>query len=273
MDSTRVLDALPLWALFLLTVAVVVVAVELGYRLGKYRRSTAEDEKEAPVGAIVAATLGLLAFMLAFTFSLAATRYDARRTVLLDEANAIGTTFLRAEMLPEPHGVECRELLRDYVDVRLQAVEPGQLEQSLAESGELQRALWNQATQAAAKDTHSIVTGLFLQSLNEVIDLHSKRVLLALRNRIPEIVWLALYFITFLAMGALGYQEGLSRSRRSLVVMSLLLTFSAVILLIADLDRPAEGLIRVSQRTMLDLRESLKFQADGAAAPPAAASE
>ena len=256
MDSTRLLDAVPLWGVFLLTLATVVVAVEIGYQLGRFRRRRSDEEKEAPVGAIVAATLGLLAFMLAFTFSLAATRYDSRRMVVLDEANAIGTTFLRAGMLPEPHGAECRKLLKNYVDVRLHAAESGDVEEVLSESGKLHRALWDQATQAAAKDPHSIVTGLFIQSLNEVIDLHSKRVLLALRNRIPEIVWLALYFITVLSMSALGYQEGLARSRRSLAVLSLMLTFSAVILLIADLDRPREGLVRVSQRSMLDLRES-----------------
>jgi heme/copper-type cytochrome/quinol oxidase subunit 2 len=84
MDSTRLLDSLPLWALFVLTVVTVVVAVELGYRLGQFRRRRSEEEKEAPVGAIVGATLGLLAFMLAFTFSLAATRFDSRRMVVLD---------------------------------------------------------------------------------------------------------------------------------------------------------------------------------------------
>jgi hypothetical protein len=242
----------------------VVVAVEIGYRLGQYRRRRSEEEKEAPVGAIVGATLGLLAFMLAFTFSLAATRFDARRIVVLDESNAIGTTFLRAGMLPEPYGAECRRLLSAYVDVRLRAVDSGDVAQAISESSKLHRALWSQATQAAAKDPHSIVTGLFIQSLNEVIDLHSKRVMFGLRNRVPEMVWLSLYFITFLAMGALGYQEGLARSRRSLAVLALMLTFSAVILLIADLDRPGEGFLRVSQKSMLDLRQSL-MSADGAA--------
>lgn len=253
MDSTR-LDAIPLWAMFIVTVMTVFVAVEIGYQLGRYRRLRSEEEKEAPVGAIVGATLGLLAFMLAFTFSLAAARFDARRMVVLDESNAIGTTFLRAGMLPEPYASETRKLLIRYVDVRLHAVESGEVEQGLTESSELHQALWKQATEAASNDSHSIVTGLFIQSLNEVIDLHSKRVMFALRNRIPEVVWLALYFITVCAMGALGYQEGLARSRRSLAVLALMFTFSAVILLIADLDRPGEGLLRVSQKSMLDLK-------------------
>jgi hypothetical protein len=170
-------------------------------------------------------------------------------------------------MLPAPHAAECRRLLIEYVDVRLRAVESADVAEGISKSGELQRALWQQATQAAAKDPHSIVTGLFIQSLNEVIDLHSKRVMLALRNRIPGIVWFALYFITILAMGAIGYQEGLARSRRSLAIGALVFAFSIVILLIADLDRPTEGLLRVSQRALLDLRQSFTAADDKPTAP------
>jgi hypothetical protein len=256
MDYTRLLDDLPLWGLFVATVAAVVASVEGGYRLGKYRRLRSDQEKDAPVGAIVAATLGLLAFMLAFTFGLAATRFDARRMVVLEESNAIGTAYLRAGLLPKPHGAEIRKLFREYVDVRLQAVKSGATDEAISKSTDLQHALWSQATQAADKDPRSVMSGIFIQSLNEVIDLHSKRVMFALHNRIPEMVWLALYFIAILAMTALGYQEGLSGSRRSLAVLALALTFSAVLLLIADLDRPQEGFLRVSQRAMMDLQKS-----------------
>jgi hypothetical protein len=100
MQTNGPIDALPLWALFISILLVVLLSVEFGYRLGKYRRSRQEQEKEAPVGTMIGATLGLLAFILAFTFGLAAARFDARRQVLLDEANAIGTTYLRAACFP-----------------------------------------------------------------------------------------------------------------------------------------------------------------------------
>jgi hypothetical protein len=257
MDYTRLLDALPLWCLFLATVAIVVLSVEAGYRLGIYRRRRSDQEKDAPVGAIVASTLGLLAFMLAFTFSLAAARFDARRMVVLEEANAIGTAYLRAGLLPQPQSAEIRKLLRAYVDARLLAVQPGNTAKAIAMTAELHRDLWSQTTAVSDQDAHSIVTGLFVQSLNEVIDLHSKRVMLGLRNRVPELVWVALYFITMVSMSALGYQEGLAGSRRSLAVMALALTFSSVMMLVADLDRPQEGMLRVGQRSMLDLKVSL----------------
>jgi hypothetical protein len=125
MQSSGPIDVLPLWALFIVILLVVLLSVEFGYRLGKYRRSRREEEKEAPLGTMVAATLGLLAFILAFTFGLAAQRFDTRRQVLLDEANAIGTTYLRAGMLPE-RGQEVRDLLRTYVATRLDARSVGQ---------------------------------------------------------------------------------------------------------------------------------------------------
>src|ERR1044072_2513306 len=111
MQNNLALDALPLWGLFIVILLVVLMSVEFGYRLGRYRRSRSEQEKEAPVGTMVGATLGLLAFILAFTFGLAAQRFDTRRQVLLDEANAIGTTYLRAAMLTQ-HEDEIRALLR-----------------------------------------------------------------------------------------------------------------------------------------------------------------
>jgi hypothetical protein len=257
MDLTQQFDRLPLWAVFIATVGLVALSLEGGYRIGKYRRQETDQEKEAPVGAIVAATLGLLAFMLAFTFSSAAIRFDQRRFAVLEEANAIGTASLRADLLPEPHATEIKRLLRDYVDVRIRAVQPGQAETAIEESSRLQGAIWSKATEVARNDSRSVEIGLFIQSLNEVIDLHSKRVMLALHNRLPLLVWQVLYFIAISSMAVLGYQQGLSNSRRSLAVLALMLAFTAVMLLIADLDRPQEGLLRVSQQSMIDLRESL----------------
>lgn len=262
--TPTLMDAVPLWLIFAATVAVTAAAIEAGYRLGQFRRGRKDGEreleKEQPVGAIAASTLGLLGFMLAFTFGLAASRFDARRLVVLDESNAIGTTYLRAGLLKEPEQREIRRLLREYVDARLAVVELKTHREAMAASLSLHDQLWAQATTAAAADPHSITTGLFVESLNDVIDLHAKRVLLGLRSRIPAPVWIALYLIAALAMGSLGYQEGLAGSRRSLAVVALLLTFSAVMLLIADLDRPQEGMLRVSQQSMIDLKQLIEAE-------------
>jgi hypothetical protein len=256
MQGNGPLDPLPLWGLFIVILLLVLLSVEGGYRLGKYRRSRSEEEKEGPVGAMVGATLGLLAFMLAFTFGMAAARFDTRRQVLLDEANAIGTTYLRAGMLPDRRE-EIRALLRDYVDARLEAVRSGNVTEGIRRSEHLQDQLWAHAVAIAENNPTSIVVGLFVQSLNEVIDLHAKRVTAGLRNRIPGAIWVALFAVAVLSLAAMGYHAGLSRTSRSLAGLAVALTFSAVIGLIADLDRPQEGVLKVSQQALIDLRQSM----------------
>ena len=251
------LDLLPIWGVFLATVAVVLLAVEGGFRLGQYRRRRSEQEDRPPVGEMVAATLALLAFMLAFTFGLAASRFDVRRGLVIDEANAIGTTYLRAGLLPEPHRSDVRSLLREYVDVRLEAVQPGKLSRSIDRSEELHARLWAHAVAVGEKNPGSIVVGLFIASLNEVIDLHAKRLALGVRNRIPGTIWVALSFVAIIGTSVMGYHAGLAGSGRSLALLALVLAFSAVVTLIADLDRPQEGLLRVSQQTMIDLQKTL----------------
>ncbi len=251
------LDSLPLWLLFAVTVTLIFVAVEAGYRLGRYRRVHL-PEKEAPVGAMAAAMLGLLAFMLAFTFGLAASRFDERRRTILNESNAIGTTYLRAEMLPSPNRAEVRRILRDYVDARVGGVATGQVEEAIARSQEMQRALWAEATALAEADPHSIVNGLFIQSLNEMIDLHSTRVTVGLRSRIPAVIWGALYFVAMLTMATMGYHEGLTGARRSLASFALVVAFSSILFMTVDLDRPQEGLLRISQQSVLDLQQFMR---------------
>jgi len=258
------LDPIPLGVVFLGFGVFLYLALEGGYRLGKWRRSRITDEKEQPVGAMVASILGLVALVLGFTFSLAGSRFDARRMAVLEEANAIGTTSLRAKLLPEPERSEVTRLLREYVDVRLEGTQDGKTEAAIARSEQLHELLWAQAAAAAEKDTGSIMTGIFIQSLNDTIDLHAKRVMVGMRSRIPLVLWVGLFGLSMLGMAAVGYQAALSATRRSPAMLCLVLAFSVVLLLIADLDRGQEGLLRISQQSMLDLQKSMQT------APPAA---
>ncbi|HUO68898.1 MAG TPA: hypothetical protein VMV37_15265 [Gammaproteobacteria bacterium] len=257
MDTFSALDAIPLSAFFVFTLLLVLLAIEGGYRLGRFRGARTEHEKEAPVGAMVAAMLGLLAFILAFTFSLAAQRFDTRRQVLLDEANAIGTTYLRAAMLPQQEE-EIRALLRDYVDVRLAAAQDGGIAEGIRKSEELQNRVWAHAVALARDNPDSIVVGLFVQSLNEMIDLHAKRITAGIRNRVPAVIWFALFAVAVISLGAMGYHAGLVRTSRSLAIVAVGVTFTVVIGLVADLDSPREGFLKVSQQALVDLRESMK---------------
>jgi hypothetical protein len=252
------LDAVPLPALLVIATALLWAALEGGYRFGQWRKHYASDEREQPVGAMVASILGLVALVLGFTFSLVASRFDARRMGVLEEANAIGTTFLRTSFLPESQRVESARLLREYVDARIEGVQdPDHAERTIARSEILHTELWAQAEAAAKREPASIMTGLYIQSLNEVIDLHATR-LIAVRSRIPLVLWAALCFLSTLGMAAVGYQSALAATRRSPAMLALVLAFSTVLYLIADLDRSQEGLLRVSQQPMLDLQKSIQ---------------
>jgi hypothetical protein len=252
------LDFLPLWLLFLATCALAWLCVEGGYRFGKWRHERAAEEKETPVGAMVASILGLLAFLLAFTFGLAATRFDARRQTVLEEANAIGTTYLRARLLPEPHRTEVARLLREYVDVRVRGIQERKVAEALTRSEELQEAIWSEAVKASKnKEANPVMTSLFIQSLNEMIDVHAKRILVGMRSRIPLSIWVGLFALALLSMVGVGYQAGLSATRRSPAMAALVLAFAGVLFLIADLDRSHEGFLTVSQEAMLDLQRTM----------------
>lgn len=266
MELMMLLDRIPLWIVFIGTISVVYAAIECGYHVGRYRRKHS-PEREAPVGAMVGAMLGLLAFVLAFSFGLAASRFDERRRTVVEEANAIGTTYLRASLLPPPQRPPIEEALREYVSVRLRATEIGGLEPAIARSIELHNELWNQASAAASDDTHSIMTGLFIQSLNELIDIHSTRMLIGVRSRIPPTIWIVLYFVSAITMATMGYSAGLAGSNRSVASIALVIVFSSILLLIVDLDRPLEGLLRVSQQAMLDLQQGMAGSNAGAAQP------
>jgi hypothetical protein len=144
------------------------------------------------------------------------------------------------------------------VDVRIEAVKAGKLAEGIRRSENLQGRLWELTVPIATKNSNSIIVGLFIQSLNEVIDLHTKRLTAGVRNRIPFAIWAALYGISILSFAAMGYHSGLTGTARSLVIIAVAFTFSVVIALIADLDRSQEGILKVNQQALIELRQSMK---------------
>jgi hypothetical protein len=258
MPGREASDYLPLWGVFAATVGLVLAAVVVGYLLGSRNRPRREEGKEASVGEIVGAMLTLVSLLLAFTFGMAQSRFEARRDLVLDEANTMGMTWLRAGLLSDPHRSEIRKLLREYLEVRLRALQPGQLRQlpqAIAHSEELHGRLWADADIIGQKDPNSEMAALFVASLNELINLHAKRVHFGLRTRIAANIWAALYLITLLSLGMLGYHAGLTGARPFLSMLLAVLTFSIVLILIVDLDRPSEGLLKTNQEALTDLRK------------------
>jgi hypothetical protein len=249
-------DEFGLLSIFLVSVAISLAAIETGHRLGARAGGGDGDN----VATLESAMLGLLGLLIAFTFAMALSRFEARREAVLNEANAIGTTALRARLLPSPQNAETLRLLQDYVQVRLDITRrvpsAAELEAAIARSNALQEALWRQAMAVAAKDPGLVPTGLFIQTLNEMIDNQGKR-LAAFRNRVPDIVLAALYGVAAVAAAFAGYVSGLGRRPSRLPVCLMGMLICAVILLIVDLDRPGAGFITVSQQPMIDAAASI----------------
>jgi hypothetical protein len=201
-----------------------------------------------------------LALIIGFTFAMALTRFEARREAIVNEANAIGTTALRARLLPEPHRAETLKLLREYVKIRIDVVQSGksllELATALDRSNAIQEALWLQTKEISAKDNRYVPTGLFIQSLNEMIDNQGKR-LAALRNRIPSVVLLALFGLAAVSCGFAGYAGALEVKRTRLPIYIIGVLISSMIYLILDIDRPSAGLITNNQQPMIDAAASL----------------
>ena len=251
--TTQILDPLPLWALYLLLALFLFLMAEAGYQLGRARQRRRPDEKEANIGAMAGATLGMLAFILAFLVGSAADRFGTRRQLVVEEANAIRTAYLRAGYVPEPYLGEIRPLLREYVDVRLTALDPQSVEQAVARSEEIHLELWARA-EALAREYPSDVIALFVESTNEIVDLHALRIR-AVNTRIPESLWLSIFALCGLSMLMVGLHDSYSGQRNLFGLLALILAFSAVILLIADLDRPTGGFLEVSQQSLIDLQQ------------------
>jgi hypothetical protein len=254
------LDVAPLWLLLAITVGLFLLAVEGGYRAGILRARRSEQGPPAPIDSMAGVILGLLAFMLAFTFGLAMARQDTRKKLVLDEAIAISAADLRSRSLPEPHRSEMRGLLREYVDVRVKGVqEPSQVRQAIERSGQLQEQLWSRAA-SLEKEVSGLVLGPLLASLTQISELHTRRIAAGLQDRIPGSIWVALYSLALIGMGMTGYGAGITGRRSKLAALALVVAFSAVIVLVVDLDRPVKVLTKVSQQPMLDLQSKLRLE-------------
>lgn len=256
-------DVLPLWLFFVVMVLITLLAIEVGRWVGIGHRRLLGQEQEGVIGTVVGAVLGLLAFVIGLTFGAASNRFDARREALIDDVNAIGTAYLRAGLVPEPHRTATRSLLRDYVELRFSVAtlldESDRLQRLRARTAVLQESLWSHAEALAQQDKNDIYA-LFAEGLNEVFDLNTKRIALGSQYRIPFFMWISLIAASCVAMFAVGLQFGISGKRNLPASLALAMTFALVVQLIFDLDRPGGGMITLNQRPMFDLYQSLSVQ-------------
>jgi hypothetical protein len=190
---------------------------------------------------------------------MAVSRYETRRHYVVTEANAIGTALLRAQFISEPYSSRSQAILRRYVDLRVAAarhIDYGHHLDYPRMTADLQTQLWAEASAAMRQDNRSQANALFVQVVNEVIDVYGERTDV-LRAHVPGGVLAVLHMLAFIALVVVGYVEGRSARRHWGVPAIVALLISMVMTLIVDLDRPRQGLIETSQESMLELKASL----------------
>jgi len=255
----NIMSFLRIIGMFLIPFLLVFIPIYLGQRYGIFRSKKSAELQHAPVGSVVGAAFGLLAFMLAFTFQIAANRYDSRKGLLLDEVTNIRTAFLRSGLLQEPFNSESKKLLVEYVDIRIDlANNHSKLEQGLLRSQQILDQLWKYAENLAIQDRSSEVYALYTTSVNDLVDNFNQRVTMTLEYRIPpQILWI-LAIIAFFSMFSLGYQFGISGKGSFRINLLLAIIFALVMFLILILDHPELGLSKINQKPMLTLQQQLR---------------
>ena len=255
--------------LALILLLAVLGATGLGVFLGRRVQHLSESLRE-PFGALQAASLGVVGLILAFGLSLAVSRYEDRRAAIVDEANSIGTTYLRAQLLTEPARSRSLALLTRYTDsaIRLSDYVPGSSEERAAAADEqrIQRRLWALAGQALGAAPNASGPRLYVETLNEMIDAQTVRVA-ALNNRVPNAVLVLEVVGAALALALLG--AFLAIVGRGVVAVSLASVLVAFLLIVTcDLDRPTRGLIRVPDTVLENQRASMEMPPAAKAPPP-----
>jgi len=239
--------------------AFLVFGIEAGYRIGQKRQARFSESARTQINSMRTSMLGLLALLLGFTFAQSLQRLDARSSAVVDEANAIGTAYLNAQLAPPSVREPAQSLLRDYLDVRIQEAEMSlanpEEESLLLQAQRKQAGIWQYARQAAAEDGGP-VTALFTQSICELIDSFGRREAEITRH-VPEIVLLVL-FVTFIMTGfVVGASSGAEGHRPSFVSYVAAAVIILVVFVVIDLDRPRRGLIEVPRDSLVDLQATI----------------
>lgn len=252
------------WAIATLLVLAVVGPTVLGLFAGGRLRGRFDGVQES-LGVLQAATLGIVGLLLAFGLTLAIERYETRRAVVVAEANAIGTTWLRAQTLDEPQRSRSLPLFPEYTDlaIRMSGEVPGSDAMDRTAAGEevLQRRLWSLAARALRDAPQDSAPRLYVDSLNGMIDQQGVRVA-ALNNRVPDTVLFLEVAAAAIALGLLAvYLAFLGRGQVTVLFASLLVTI--LLFVTFDLDRPTRGLVTVPDTPYVSLRSAMDL-------PPAA---
>ncbi|MFC5271188.1 hypothetical protein [Adhaeribacter terreus] len=254
---------LPSWALFALIVIICVMAAEAGAWLAQRRSKKGIKEPDAPIGTAVGAILGLLAFMLGFTFSLTESRFGNRKELVIEEAKAINTCYLRSNLIPVKQKTAIRKYLKEYTNILLKSSEIEFSRKNRGDNGNIIRLealhdlMWQQASTLVNENLDGEIRTFFLGSLNDVINIYQERKTVSLIFRIPDVIWTSLIVISILGTFVVGYQTGTFGTRRLISVPLMAAAFALVIVMIADMDSTGPDKFEVSQQPLKEVKDMM----------------
>jgi len=260
----QVLDPLPIWVILVLLVVAMVLVYELGFRLGVWWQERTPGEQEGPTGLLVGSLLALMAFVLAISMGMASDRFDRRRALVLEEASAIRSAYLMAGYLPDPAGERTRALLRDYTPLRLATPDLDTLTANFRRSEEIHLQLWAIVEDLVQTTENTDITALFVEAIDEIIEVHEARAIAGLHARVPETVVFLLLGGSTLTLLLVGYSAGITERRSIISAVALVVTLSVVTVLVLDIDRPRDGIISVSEQPLVDLERRIFVQPSNA---------
>jgi hypothetical protein len=252
--------SLPSWLFFLITLAIGLLSVGAGAKFTPAKQKLILNEKEGPTSALTGAMLGLLAFMLGFTFSITASRLSDRRMIVVDQANALTNCYLRTRLIPEKQGTETRGILSRYTDLLIASPNSADINKniSLLENYHLQ--IWNSAITLKDENMDGEIRSLYLSSVNDVIDIFNKRKTIVLVFRVPSALWASLLLLYVLSMFVVGSGFTTPKSYRSLNLYIMAVAISLVVVLISEMDSPAKrGRFAVNQQPLMEVQHIIKM--------------
>ncbi len=250
----------PTWYIAAGLLALMSLANEIGFLIARRSCRSESEPSRTASNSLKASIFGLVALLLGFSFSATTARYDLRQRLVLDQANAIGTCFLRAGLLDELPRVSIRKILRQYVDRRLEqyrlANQVAEIQRTQTEINRLLDDLWTSVEEAHRQTPEAVRNSLIVPAANEVIDLSSTRAW-ANRNHLPGPVLVLLLASVIISSLLLGHSSGQSNRRHVGLWLATNAVFALVLFVVLDFDRPRRGLIRVDQTPLLELRDSM----------------
>jgi len=253
---------MPLWLFAIMMVVCLLAALESGFWLGLRKYRVKENSEKTVRGDVtLGSMLALLGLLLAFTYAFSLSRADHRKAAIVNEANAINTAFLRADLVAEPGRSVLRNRLLKYARTRVvtaeMAASPEALQNTIDRSLEAQTYLWPATKELLKGDVPWPLKSSIIQAINGVLEAHNKRIA-AVHDRLPDAILMLLTFVAVVSVAVTGYQAGLTGSMNHWRRGAFVLILVALVLIIIDFDRSFEGMIQVNQQTLVSLISSME---------------